>query len=425
MKRINFYWIIYFITVACYAQINTISKQDFESSNFQNTVLKNDLKEVRIIGLGEPAHYMGNTFVSKIKLIKYLHEHCDFDVIAFESPMYDLDKYYIEYIKTNKVNANQFLAAGQVSNIWRTDDMIELFKYILETQKTDRPLIYEGFDESLFYNNVNYTIVDDYNTFIKKLNIESDSKIQTDSIFDYALMDTAKKCYYFNKVNPNDTLVLYNTFKQVSNSLDKIKSKDVYFLFWERMTNNIQSIYRKNYHLANRDYEMAKNLSFLANHKYPNKKIMLWGATMHFLEDVNKLYFKDKVNKQSTGYYIKKEFGDKYYHLAFIPAKGVTGMKGYLGLMKRKVKAKKGSIERYILEKYNPYAAFISIRNEPNKTELLENNVSKSLLVGLKQYNVDITSVVDGFFYIKEEKLLQYNILVKYYEDLKAKESHK
>lgn len=423
MKNIIFFN-LFLINIFCYSQINIINKNNFEISDFSNTTLKNDLKDVKIIGLGEPAHYMGNTFVSKIKIIKYLHQQCGFDVIAFESPMYDLDKYYQEYIKTNKINGIQFLTKGAISSIWTTDDMIELFDYILETQKTKRPLIYQGFDESLFYETKDYTLIEDYSKFIKKLNKETNTNIIIDSTFNLALEDTAKKCYYFSKVIPNDTLILHNKFKQIKESLSLISNKDIYFHYWERMTDNIQSIYRKNYNLANRDFEMAKNISFLAKHKYPDKKIILWAATIHLLEDRNKVNFEDKLNKQYTGYHIKKEFGVKYYHLAFVPATGITGMKGYLGLMKRKAKAKKGSIEKYILEKYNPEYAYISLKNNQNLTELNNNKVSKSLLVGLKQRTVNISSVVDGFFYLKEEKLIKYDISKKYYEDLKIKENN-
>lgn len=49
------------------------------------------------------------------------------------------------------------------------------------------------------------------------------------------------------------------------------------------MVDNLQSVYRKNYGLANRDRQMAINAEFLGNNLFPKKKIILWTATTHLL----------------------------------------------------------------------------------------------------------------------------------------------
>ena len=49
---------------------------------------------------------------------------------------------------------------------------------------------------------------------------------------------------------------------------------------------------------------------------------------------------------ESLPTHLKNEFKDQYYTIAFIPAKGITGFRGYLGLAKKRAKAKKGSLER-------------------------------------------------------------------------------
>lgn len=425
MKNIIVALIFGIISVSTQAQIQTVSKFDFEKANFESlTTLKQDLQNVRIVGLGESSHIMGETYVSKIKMVKYLHQQCGFDVIAIESPMYDLDIYYNEYIKNNNVSTIDFLTKGSISSVWTTDDMYELFDYILETQKTERPLIYTGFDESLFYEE-NYNLNNDYNNFISRLNKDTDSNIKTDSLFTKALNFTAKNSYYYTKVNPNDTLVLHKTFKDVRSALDKVNDKDGYYYFWERMTDNIQSLYRKNYKTTNRDEQMAKNVSYLANHKFPDKKIILWAATLHLLEDNTKIQFKINISKQYMGYFLKNEFKDQYYTIAFIPAKGITGFRGYLGLAKKRAKAKKGSLERYILEKYDPDYAFVSLRNEINRNEIIESKITKSNLLGLTTYDMDILSVVDAFFYLKEEHIASFSMTKEYYEKKKAEQKNK
>ncbi|WP_392419924.1 erythromycin esterase family protein [Capnocytophaga canis] len=399
------------------AQVQTISKSDYEKADFTNvTTLQNDLKNVRIVGLGESSHFMGETYVSKIKIVKYLHQHCGFDVIAIESPLYDLKKYYNETIKTNQVKTPWHFT--EISSVWITDDMYELFDYILETQKTDRPLIYTGFDEKLFYRS-DYKLNDDYNEFLKKLNADTDSNIKTDSLFKKALDFTADYCYYFTKVPPKDTLVLHNTFSEVKKALNKLETKNGYYYFWERMTENIKSLYRFNYKnlSTNRDEQMAKNVSYLANHEFPDKKIILWAASIHLMDNITNIENYKKNPKNSTmGYFLRKEFKDQYYVIGFVPATGVTGFKGYLGLGKFKPKAKKGSFERYILDKYNPDYAFISLRNELSQKEITKNNIKKSNLLGLTPYEMDMLSVVDAFFYLKEEHLVSFEKRKAYFK---------
>ncbi|MDO4229934.1 MAG: hypothetical protein Q4C98_08975, partial [Capnocytophaga sp.] len=188
MKKIlSFITGLFFISAT--AQVQIVSKSDYENADFKSfTTLQKDLENVRIVGLGEAMHFMGETYVSKIKMVKYLHQQCGFDVLAIESPMYDLKNYYEEEIKANKVKNPWYF--NTISGVWITDDMYELFDYILETQKTDRPLIYIGFDESLFYEE-NYGLIDDYNKFLEKLNTDTDSYIKTDSLFKKALNFTA------------------------------------------------------------------------------------------------------------------------------------------------------------------------------------------------------------------------------------------
>ncbi|MDO4230185.1 MAG: erythromycin esterase family protein, partial [Capnocytophaga sp.] len=219
---------------------------------------------------------------------------------------------------------------------------------------------------------------------------------------------------------PADTLVLYNTFKDVKKALNKLEKKDGYYYFWERMTENITSLYRKNYKKvpSHRDKEMAKNVSYLAKHEFPDKKIILWAANWHTVDDVTKVdIYKKKYSKDhSMGHFLREEFKDKYYVMAFVPASGVTGLKGYLGLAKKKAKAQKNSLERYILDKYNPDYAFISLRNEVSQKEITENKIVKSNLLGLVQTKMDMLSVADAFFYIKEEHLVSFEKRTAYFK---------
>ena len=74
---------------------NTISKSIILSEppiSKDFSFLKEELKDVQVVMLGEISHFDGNVFETKTEIIKYLVENMGFDVIAFESGIYDLWK---------------------------------------------------------------------------------------------------------------------------------------------------------------------------------------------------------------------------------------------------------------------------------------------------------------------------------------------
>lgn len=48
--------------------------------------------EAKVVFLGEQDHGDAPTFITKTKIIKYLHENLDFDVLVFESDFYNLNR---------------------------------------------------------------------------------------------------------------------------------------------------------------------------------------------------------------------------------------------------------------------------------------------------------------------------------------------
>lgn len=158
---------------------------------------------------------------------------------------------------------------------------------------------------------------------------------------------------------------------------------------------------------------MAINAEFLGNKLYPDKRIILWAATTHLLyntESIMSFRESSKLNKNKMGSFLKNEFQQKYYLIAFTPYEGKSGFKGYLGIGKTKVKSRKGSLEYYINKNYYTDYAFIAFRDK-KRDEKFSNYVTKSNIIWMEglSYNgeeMEINNVADGIFYLKNEHIV-------------------
>jgi erythromycin esterase len=386
-----------------------IKSIDLESDNSDLTFLKKILNDdsVKIILLGEQNHYDGTTFTAKAKLIKFLHEQCGFDVLAFESGMYDCTKAW-EMIQKDKKYANGLTSS--ILGFWiSAQEFWPLADYLQSTLEAQNPIILTGFDDALTGYISKQFFLADFDT-LNLLDKHSDEYSQFSK-----LMESLKTVNPFGPSIPPDS-VLKNNISLLDNILGKLTMADskmipeVKLEFWQHVIAGFK-IWHNSYYGINindtlnglwvpssnkRDSQMANNLLWLSEKMYPGKKIIVWAANFHIMRAFNNIEFGEsqqhlKKNTRTMGDSLYQSLKKKMYSIVF------TDFKNY----SNSTVASDNSIE-FSIEKAGYEYAFINLRDSV-KTQCLGNRFN-SKVSGFPELPGEWRNVTDGIFFINEIK---------------------
>jgi erythromycin esterase len=100
-----------------------------------------------VVQLGEPSHGAGGSFAAKVRLIEFLHQRMGFDVVAWESGLYDV---HLTQAALRAGDDAMAAAQAEILVVWSASEEIRaLFEYARASQSTARPLEMAGFDMNL------------------------------------------------------------------------------------------------------------------------------------------------------------------------------------------------------------------------------------------------------------------------------------
>lgn len=348
--------------------------------------LKNEIGDAHIVMLGEQSHSDATTFETKIKLIKYLHQEMDFDILAFESSIYDCDKAWSMIQQGHDVK--DALAKG-IFDIWSVLEIFNsLYQYFELQLELENPLMIAGFDPQ-----INAKLAADY--FDKDLTAFlatfEDASLYEKEIEQLQLfINKSRKGKKISKKKAVQNIAfLQKMIKEISNKQNTERSN-----LWVQSLKSMEVfISDTNLKTNHRDRQMADNLIWLKE-KYPNKKIICWGATSHFLYNSSSIRLQDKKmqkavgdyyqNTSMMGDYIKEKYGDEVYTIGFVAHEGSFG---YNRNRTIDLPAKK-SLE-YLIGQSENDNYFLSFKNIS-----LEGYLSRPL--AHQNMTSDITKVMDG-----------------------------
>ncbi len=389
-------------------QVSSIMPSD---ENFSDLYpLKNVIGDARIVMLGEQSHYDGSTFLAKTRLIKFLHQDMGFDVLAFESGLYDCAKVW-ELIQ-NGEDPTYAIQQG-VFRIWTHSEQVQpLIRYIEDTAASEYPLEIAGFDSKFTGNaSANY-LLGDLEDFLAKhsisiarsewgkfrdilrnatLNIYSVIPLSEDQYDDFLDVSNTLQEAILSTKEPNDTEATF--WMQMLESIEA-QVKQMMLTVWSSDSNN-RSI------IQTRDRQMGQNLIWLANTRYPDRKIIVWAATYHNARNLDQI---DAADPQTQEYYdqitmmgdfVWEALGDQVYSLGFT---------AYDDSAKQSLedfeKPSEGSLEDLMNLAEFEYA-IVDFRNPSPGGEWLQDRMLSRLL-GYPEETASWPSIMDGMMFMKK-----------------------
>ena len=394
------------------SEVQSIDPADTDYSDL--APLKKAIGSSKIILLGEQEHGDGSTYLAKSRLVKFLHNEMGFDILAFESDFFGVNKAWEDYQKGDKDYQD---VLDQVYIFWSKSQMCEdLFQTVEESQDTQNPIILAGFDNQQLTNVSRKELIPSLDSIIHQHGV---SISPPDLGFFKKTLEEAMNKFHDQQITPGNQ----DRFLSILHALLKeFQMKDI-DPFWVQELKNTRGfmmhtwywwIDRKKDMVNNnyRDLQMAQNCLWLLNEKYSGKKMIVWAANGHItktdtLFNVEAEGWKPSMRQYPMGEVLIDSLGEEMYSLGFTSFKGESTSLEYDSEAHDFVfqsyqfePADSTSIEFELKETGFEYA-FINLREQLGS----RNKVDKRIRIWRPEYVTgQLSTIYDGIFYIYDMK---------------------
>ena len=377
--------------------------------------LKDKIGDSRIVMLGEQSHGDGTTFLMKTRLIEFLIKEMGFDVILFESGLFDCRK-IDEFIK-NGEPVLQSIRKG-VFPIWNLSEQFQPLINFIDKHKKN--LNIGGFDCQFTGEASKEYFLHDFENYLKSKNIDTNNYSNWINIRTI-LKDISQERYIMPQPLP-PTLDLQTNFinriQQIIASLRALSNDttpsdtEFWIQMLESSVQQAKSIWQS-YGVKDfstipietrniRDIQMGKNLIWQANVNYPSKKIIVWAATYHIARNLEKVEVIGSPNMYdgtvTMGDIAWKSLGNQLYTIGFTAYEGDVGWAN--NQYKRTLEKPDPNSLEGLLFKTGYDNCFLDLSNLNNSGKWLQQKIISRPL-GYANMNSDWSQNMDGIIFTK------------------------
>jgi len=387
--------------------IRTINPAD---TNYQDLLfLKDKLKNVDMVMLGEQQHGDGATFLAKSRLIKFLHQELDFDVLLFESGIYDC------YLLWNTMQGEQKSKTTDFDQalfyFWGTSNETKnLREYIVQNAKSTEPLVFGGFDiqfSGTISESKRTQLIESY-LAKKDISLKKDYKNFSKTLENYRYNTYS---YPSDQIPKKEKQTIFKEIEDLSQRLAKVANTNedrIFIRYLLSIQANLKSkwlyTYNERQQRIIRDSMMAENVIWLKNNLYKNKKIILWAANYHIAYH-SKTLNNPTERDNKMGDYLKTKYDSLCYGINFTSYSGQTRNIVSGDTFQINDSSPTG-IESILHTTSKPFA-FIDSRSLAKKSFL--NGTTTMKFFGHSNSSEKWSKITDGMFFIDKMKPITFN----------------
>ncbi|MCP4437346.1 MAG: erythromycin esterase family protein [Aureispira sp.] len=375
--------------------VKTISPYDSLDRFEDLAFLKEVLKDKRVVMLGESMHGVEDFNEAKTRIIKFLHQEMDFEVVAFESELS-----HCEWANRHKQQwSAKDLLKHSIFRIWNTPACLELMKYI----QRNEDLVLTGFDMQPEFDHDSLAVL---YQFFKPVHLAVAQKI----------LNAEKEFVAYYKNYPDRTKLI-KTYQKCLKKLQgskKISSK--YSTSYIQLVQHILSYrietierflrYENPMDMGGgltRDSMMAENVDWLLKERYPDKKIIVWAHNAHIGKNITYPEYG------RMGHFIQQKWAKESYVMAFCYATGkVCHLPEYT--YENTSKSINGNSIQYMIYKTGEDLGFINIQSQLDNKWLNTNlyNIFESRDWFNDRTKMRLVDNYDGIFMCREARCPTY-----------------
>lgn len=373
--------------------ITSVHSDDYSDLTF----LDEFIKDKKIVFLGESAHGINDFHALKFRLIRYLYEFHGFDVVAFESGVSNIG--YAEILKDSL--SGMELLAHTLMGYWRIPVNCRMMTYIRDNDMHIAGL--DPFTKAIFFKKEQY----------KKLGIEkklAEKLFRLDSIyqFEYSIVKSRRYADFVKDGKAKDfsdldslAAYLIAGYTQAIKDLDVLEN-DKEKIILQGILSNIRILHNCNdvesnlYYDPNmmRDSSMAKNLEYLKDILYPNKKIIVLAHNGHIEKTSKNVVVKSRNQTYASntiGDFLRPDIMDRSFIIGLF-ATGGTYTRGYNS--PEEIELKRHSLEKAV-KGFPSKAAFVLTSN-------LKNIKYKMLGINVYTYTKEVENLFDAVIFVND-----------------------